>query len=222
MAMIDASFLTQRKWQVGIGIVVLIGLYYLFRPERDPVEIIRENLYSWAAQLEKSPEPASATAERSPQAVSASSSAALLESFGHVRRLIRSAFTEDAQIQAVRGPREQGREAITKWCFALRDSAEQVTLQLSEVDIRCTDATPDEAEASLLVHVEANRLGQRHSQSYRCELQLTRDPGDKKWRIALLTAQSAPTIPVPSDAALDASREPNSQTASTTDKPDTE
>lgn len=197
MPVIDASFLNQRKWQALIGVLVLIGLYFVFRPERDPAEVIRENLYSWAAQLEKSPEPATADAGGSAREVSATSSAALLENFGHVRRLIRSAFTEDAQVHAVRGPREQGREAITKWCYALRDHAEHLTLALSEVDVRYIAATPDEAQATLLVHVEASRLGRHHSQTYRCELQLTRDTEDKKWRISLLTAQPAPTVSTP-------------------------
>lgn len=189
MPVINVSFFTSRKWQALLGVVVLIVLYFVFRPQPDPAQVIRTNLHQWAAQLEKSPQEATGAQTGNAQEVTATASAALLEDYGEMRRLVRAAFTEDARIQAIRGPREQGRDAITKWCLAVRSHADSLAVQLSDVVVHFDPATPLQASATLLVQVDARYQGQAHSQSYRCQLQLVREK-DKKWRIEQLVAQS--------------------------------
>lgn len=199
-----------HKWRILPVLLAIAALYFILRPAPDPVEVIRANLYEWAQRLEKpaqADDPASVAADASP--------AALSQAFGHTRRLVRDAFTADAVIQSRRGHTEQGREAIAKWCFSLRHQAESLAVQLSDIVIQVPpaalapaagtadtatrsgapegrDAPTADAIAYLTAHITAQHQGRSYQQSYRCELELTRDKHDKKWRISRLTAAPAP------------------------------
>lgn len=185
MATVDFSFLSRRRWQALIGVLVLIGLYFVFRPERDPVEVITANLHDWAARIEK-------TAESEPDARLDSSPAVLAQQVGQIRSLVRDAFTLNAQINARGAPRQAGRDEILKWCFALRSQATELDVTLSNIQVVISPENPMLATATLHVRIHAIYAQNTYSRDFDCALSLERDQDDKKWRIDELTARALP------------------------------